>query len=508
MTKSQKTLIYQHITGFSGQTTLKDGEVVKTIYFKNGEPLFVKSDLRDETFAHLLLNQKKITLAQHKALIEHALKNSKQMGESAIELGFLAPFEVYESLRDQHRIKFKNAFLLENAEVLVEEGEKHLEGIMNLEIKAYEIIFEFLETKVLLAKTPKFSEKDGLKLNEKGKAYLDRQRLSARESKVVRFLKGQQTFFQILEECNEDPHWVEFYLGTLMGVKFIDSVPLTVKTQTPTVEKKIEVQPQATKPSEPNRTSSSSPKSDLYTWLLRMNLPLHDFFGATAELSNVMMKRNYEKVIRELHLTEIEKFYTGDEVLKAQQLFDLWVYAYQTFTNEKLKKEYFEKIKKHEPVVSDPEKLRAELNAQKAALFAQKKDYDQALKLLEEALALQPNESSYYVSMADIQLKQFAGNVAEKIDPIAKRLNKALELNKTNAHAHYYLGIIKKRQNLFEQARDHFQKCVTIDPKHEMAKAELNLLVRRVGTSDKPKPASNVPFAGLFAKKKPAPKNS
>ena len=200
MNKVEKTLIFYHIRGFTGCITLSSREIKKQIIYKSGHPVFVKSSIRQETLGQILFNEGVINKEQYQESLDIMRESGKRQGEVLIELGYLSPYEVYEALRKQVKIKFRNAFLLDEAEINVEAGEQHLENITEYPIDAFRIIFEMVSFNIDLGHRPEASEETGFELTEEGRAYLSQQALNAQETRLVRCLDGKKTFGRLLNQ--------------------------------------------------------------------------------------------------------------------------------------------------------------------------------------------------------------------------------------------------------------------------------------------------------------------
>jgi Flp pilus assembly protein TadD len=64
-----------------------------------------------------------------------------------------------------------------------------------------------------------------------------------------------------------------------------------------------------------------------------------------------------------------------------------------------------------------------------------------------------------------------------KYDEAIAELEKVLAINPGNAEAYYNLGLIYENRNQMEQARDMYEKALTIEPSYKLAREHLNKLI-------------------------------
>lgn len=99
---------------------------------------------------------------------------------------------------------------------------------------------------------------------------------------------------------------------------------------------------------------------------------------------------------------------------------------------------------------------------------------DLARRCFQQALELDPRKPHFYayVGWACYRKKDIAENRAEALD----YLNQALRLAPHYDQAHYFLGVIKKREGDQAGARRHFEEAIRVNPDHRQARREFHLL--------------------------------
>ncbi len=99
-----------HQQGRTGALYVTKGKVKKTIYFIDGAPVAVQSNLLSETLARILQSQGRFTQDQLEDTRLIAKQRNKLHGQALIDLGLLKPDELEQALDFQHHEKILNIF--------------------------------------------------------------------------------------------------------------------------------------------------------------------------------------------------------------------------------------------------------------------------------------------------------------------------------------------------------------------------------------------------------------
>jgi tetratricopeptide (TPR) repeat protein len=65
----------------------------------------------------------------------------------------------------------------------------------------------------------------------------------------------------------------------------------------------------------------------------------------------------------------------------------------------------------------------------------------------------------------------------DKYDEAVAEFKKVIEINPANAEAYYNIGLIKESSNLIDEAKEMYQKAVSINSEYKIAKDRLAKLV-------------------------------
>jgi curved DNA-binding protein CbpA len=108
---------------------------------------------------------------------------------------------------------------------------------------------------------------------------------------------------------------------------------------------------------------------------------------------------------------------------------------------------------------------------QKVEVLARRRHWDEALQVLDEALALNPDEADFHAMRAWLMLQK-AGGDAQQAE-IRTSADRALALDPRCVRAHYTKGLVLKQMGEPLAALEHFRTAAEIDPRHIEAAREV-----------------------------------
>jgi tetratricopeptide (TPR) repeat protein len=109
----------------------------------------------------------------------------------------------------------------------------------------------------------------------------------------------------------------------------------------------------------------------------------------------------------------------------------------------------------------------AVLQAIAQAYLTDAKYAETALKLLEKAKSIAPNDPKTFLLMSEVDLYRSMGG------PAISNCERAARLDPTNGLPHYIIGMVYMRSQNFPLAEENLQKAVSIDPEFTLAYKEL-----------------------------------
>jgi tetratricopeptide (TPR) repeat protein len=116
--------------------------VIKKIYFSRGDITFASSNLQADRLGDRLLKAGKLTQAQLDASTNLIGRTGKKQGAILVELGFIKPQELVESVKEQVRGILQTLFAVRNGSYRFTEGPLPLADIVPLQMSTGNVILE------------------------------------------------------------------------------------------------------------------------------------------------------------------------------------------------------------------------------------------------------------------------------------------------------------------------------------------------------------------------------
>lgn len=176
--------------------------------------------------------------------------------------------------------------------------------------------------------------------------------------------------------------------------------------------------------------------------------------------------------------------------------------AHEILTNYEKKAEYEKRgYREFQPEIDKPEEEpeeKAKVIFKKAKSLHATRQYDLAVKALEEAIRLDAKVAAYYLllGMSQTQISHL------KIDA-EKNLRKASEMESWNAEPYVALGMLFYSEKMFKRAEPFFRKALELENNHPLAKKKLEEIVGPEETAkDKVHNVLKKALPSIFGRKK------
>jgi CheY-like chemotaxis protein len=114
----------------------------KVVYFRNGVPVYVKSNLVRECLGQILVQSDAITPHVRNESVQRMRAGEGRQGAILLAMGVLAPHELREALEEQLRVKLYDLFSWEDADFRFSSRVLPPPEVVTLELGLAEIVFE------------------------------------------------------------------------------------------------------------------------------------------------------------------------------------------------------------------------------------------------------------------------------------------------------------------------------------------------------------------------------
>jgi CheY-like chemotaxis protein len=462
----------------TGRLRLQSGNIIKEFQFKNGRPVFAKSNLIQETLGRVLLDTGLISKIDYEMSIRQMLKEKKRHGEVLLEMGVL-PINLKEALKIQLRQKLLNTFSWTSGNYYFV-PEKELKIDIESEITPAEILLEGIKTQVdektcdsYLMEFLNYPVTEG-----KPNYSLKELKLSKEEEKLFLRIDGKKTLKELIDSSSMDKGFTKKLLIALLILGVIE-----VKNEEKVIDRtqKIDTIPKGAEDKGLKNEEDIKLHNDLNSYLNELKTKNYfEVLGLKDKVTDEDVKKSYFLMAREYHP---DRFYNKDKSIKdtAEEIFTILTNAYNSLLTEDLRKKYVESLKgkKQEKTDGDVQSLvSAEIQFQKGMVYYKSQDYINAEECFKWAVKLNPNEAEYNGWLGWVLYKKQPGDsdVRKKAE---NAINHALQMNPKWDQGYLFLAYLARVEKNEEKAEKYFQKAIECNPNNQDAIREIRLINMR-----------------------------
>lgn len=223
--------------------------------------------------------------------------------------------------------------------------------------------------------------------------------------------------------------------------------------------------------------------------------------------------------VREAYFAQVKKWHPDRlppelQALRpwADTIFHHLTEAHKTLVDTEERGKYLKAVQGGGGTPKEERKLAAILNAamefQKAEVLIRRKDWDGALRIVQEVLQLVPEEADYHATRGLILFKKHGTDAPAVREQILTCLDRALELDERNERALMTKAQLLQREGKTKSALELYEKIAEINPKNLEAQRQVRLARMRSQSQRPPPPSGGKKksdeglLSKLFGKKK------
>jgi len=436
-----------------GQLIFRHGSVQKYLFFHNGSLVSAKTNQPQELLGEVLYKLGKIKDDVYSS-IDLYIEPKKKLSEVLVKKSLISENELQEGLTYQMREILLNTFSVFEGEFKFQKREdladQEFEVKINIPLLIEDgvrrmmynpAIKDFFETKRPFPKSKDFFF-----------------RLTEEEKKILETIKGDVSTASVLQgsEFHPEVFWKSLYLFFCLDLidvpdedKKLDSLRQEKQTSIGDTEKNI--------------ADALALSANL------SNLDYYQLLNVETSADQAEIKRNYFRLARKFHPDLYDRDLPHEIKGMIEAVFDQVSKAYQTVSDEKKRKTY--DTRKEKVSLEDKRNWpkEAEVKFRQGKTLYDKGQYKEAVAFLEEAVKLQGDKGRYFLLLALTQ---------SKIPSLHRKSEKnflcSIRFEPWNAESYVGLGLLYKREELFIKAKKQFEKALSIDPDHKVAKREIS----------------------------------
>ncbi len=461
----------------TGLLHLSLDERKKVIYFMEGYPIFVRSNLIRECLGKLLVRKGFIDERECEESLKRVKETGRLQGTVLIEMGHLTPQQLHDVLKLQATEKLLEIFSWPKGNYRFTHAQDFKKNITRINLSPANLILQGLRRHYNEEKLDKILETHlsyypALSTNPHYR-FQDVE-LTGKDAALLAECRGDKTFEEVLEAYPLSRFENKQLLTALLMVRMLESreMPLspeeqsTLFTDAPARQEKRE--------------------SCLGDNTRMMQEDYFALLGLGHDAGTEEVRRSYVQLAKKYHPDRyLQDNISTDLKQKINTLFQRISEAYDTLSDPVGRKKYLDELtgtgKKRDTEAADI--LKAETSFQKGLVLLKVNNFAEARKEFEVAVKLYAKEPEYLCYLAWTLFKG-ATKPVEK-DQAKKMLLKALQMNQDLDKGHLFLGRILKDEGKEREAEKRFERAIQCNPKNTEALRELRLFQMRKPTNGK-----------------------
>jgi DNA-binding response OmpR family regulator/curved DNA-binding protein CbpA len=449
----------------SGALFLLRDTVKKIVYFRDGHPSYIKSNLLSECLGKVLVREGMITEAQCRDSLKLMKQSQRQQGTVLIEMGIISPQNLVVGLELQLRAKLLDIFGWLRGEYLFKADARVPAEVIQLDVSSATLIADGIR-----------SAWDAARLEEALAPSWDRHlapaadpelrfqelSLAEEEQALLDAVDGVRTARQLAAESAlpRARALAVTYALLATGVVEARATPSPVESDT-------EVRPHGAW-EEPLRAQLAAQLVSL------RQRDAYGVLGVPATASDPAIEQAYSSLAREYHPDRFRHAPPETRQL-ADEIFGLIFHAYRAIGSVEKRHEYSVRLSTAELDLVSPSgstSLAAERIREQALGMMGEGRHAEAADRLMRALELRP-EAADLRALYGWALWSAAPADAEAASRAIRELRRAIELDPKSYQAHLALGRIYAQMGKAILAEKQLEKALQCQPTSEEALAEL-----------------------------------
>ena len=494
-------LIYLLERKLSGTLNIRHEKARVRIYFRDGKPAKVQTDVPKRELSHVLLLLGAVTREQLNVVQKDLSDTKVLLGQTLVDKGFIDVDTLIIGLRRQILLKLTDVFALNTASYAFYNKINQLTGFGPDEvfpIHPYPVIMAGLRTygdrlniEPMLAPL----KKGFLSIND-DMTTIRSFRLNGKEKQVVGLLlSGPRPYPEITESGIWDSKVAKYLLYAMLITK-----QLIIHEEHPGANPTGTVKGLSTVPPAPK--TQGDPKLDALRDTLTGKASqigtqnYYEMLGLPENADIEDIRKAFFIMAKTFHPDRIPKSLKEELDETIQYLFSNLSEAHSVLSDPASREAYDRIIKKPTESTDDGldmsqqreirDALEAENLFQRALVFYKKRELDKARELVDRARILSSKEGEYLALAAHLDALQRPP--ASDMSDLERKLRHASKSCPNSERVTFYLADVLKRSGKISEAKHQYKRTLDINPHNIEAAREVRLIeMRSKRSSDKSK---------------------
>jgi len=442
----------------------------KVIYFMEGYPIFVRSNLIRECLGKLLVRKSYITEEECDTSLKKVKETGRLQGTVLIEMGFLTPQQLHDVLKQQATEKLLEVFSWSDGEYRFTHAKDFKKNITRINMAPASLILQgmrryYSEEAIDTILAPHLGSYPALSGNPHYRFQdID---LTPRDAQILTECRGDITFAQILEKNPLSRLENKQLFAALLSVKMLESreTPLSPEEQATLFE------------DAPVKNEKREEFLNDYSRMMQQ-----DYFallGVSRDAGTEEVRKSFVRLAKKYHPDRyLHDNISNDLKHKINTLFQQIGEAYELLSKPDGRQKYRAELKgtvKKDTEAADI--LLAESAFQKGLVLIKVNKFAEAKKELEKAVKLYSEEPEYACHLAWVKYK--LAETDKEREQAKSMLLQGLHVNPDLDKGHLYMGNILKAEGKEREAEKRFERAIQCNPNNTEALRELRLFQMR-----------------------------
>ncbi len=443
----------------TGILSVSTPRFTKKIYFKQGDAIFAGSSLEDDRLGEMLLKWGKINLEQYHKSVELLKKTGKRQGQILVELGYLTPKELYQSVKTQVKEIIYSLFGLDHGEYEFLPGPLPTEEVITLRMSIGNLIYEGIKRASNWSMLKKqIPDNLILQLSSNPLSLFQDIEFSEMDRKILTLIDGKKTVKQIIDNSWVSPFDALKTLYTLFTLEVVEEVKPLKEEELVTLSLE-----EIFKPVIVEEDVFIKKVNELYEKINSMNY--FELLGVSDDAGIKTITKRYFELTKEFHPDKSYNYSDTSLKEKLTGIVNAITKAYNVLKDPSLREQYINKLGLA-PVTPVQRRVADDSLLKKAISLIKSNRHSEAIPLLNEYIKADSTnpEAKNYLALAYLKTEDY--NLAEKV------MKEAIKL-KPSSEYYTNLGLIYTKMGFINDAVKAFRTALELNPSNEKARQYL-----------------------------------
>jgi curved DNA-binding protein CbpA len=463
----------------AGALLLKRGQVKKIVYFRDGYPILVKSNLLSECLGRVLVRERMITEAECETSLKKMKESQKQQGTVLIEMGCISPHNLTYGLQLQLEAKLYEVFAWTDGEFRFNPRSDVATPTTGLDLPAARIIYEGVRRSYDEARLKKaLGDVEALPVARSTDPLYRFQDIGmdGEETELWHRIDGRRTVKELVAGGPLEREDALKFLYALLCVQMVEIAP-----EAQLVE---EEEPEEAEEAPGGEPVPTPPSLELEERLARERLlarlqdlkrqTYFEVLGIAPAAAGTGVRKAFFALAKEHHP---DRYAARSPEVRAiaGEIFALLTTAHDTLTDAEARKRYEEELKRAPPE-SDADRasriLAADREFRRGEGLLEAHLAQDAMEAFEKAVSLYPEEAEFHAFLGwAVHLARRED--AEQAQRALGHLSKAVELNPRLDRGHLFLSRVHRALGHATEAEAALERALQANPDSAEAQREL-----------------------------------